>query len=344
MPITIQPPFRSLLVTSIPFACPPRPLHPSEARTWKAFSSGPKEQWLRCEGHWAARLISGLHYAWPWDRGHWRFTRLLGRWPYLHRVFAKVPFRSSCGVAIRLDIPTDQFLFLSGRLSPEPLELAVISRIVRAGDTFVDVGAHWGLYILHVLGRLGEQGNYFAIEPSRSNFRFLDESFPAATSGLQRLEMAVSDVNGQGKLAEEGAVNAHLVDAGQGTVPVRVARLDTILANVALHSGKVVIKADTEGHEAAVVRGCAGLAARGIRPVFLLEFLVERFGQTRAHILRALEDTFGTAYEYWAVDTAVGGLVRFQNAAMLGADVRNIVAVPCESDDRLANCPCFPPK
>ncbi len=243
---------------------------------------------------------------------------------------------------IRLDIASDQFLFLSGRLSPEPLELAIISRIVKTGDTFIDVGAHWGLYILHVLGRLGEEGNYFAVEPSRSNFRFLERSFAGTAPRLRRLEMAVSDMDGHGNLAEQGEVHAHLAIAGAGTTPVQVGRLDTILRDAPLRSGSVVVKVDTEGHEAAVVRGCAGLASRGIRPVFLLEFLVERFGQSREDILRAITQTFGVIYAFWAIDPAAGGLVRFDDPSALSAEVRNIVAVPPESVDRLANCPCFP--
>jgi FkbM family methyltransferase len=243
-------------------------------------------------------------------------------------------------VLVSLDMPSEKFLFLSGRLSPEPLELAFASRIVRSGDTFVDVGAHWGLYILHVLGRLGDTGRYIAIEPSRSNSEFLGNAFPRDDKRIEFLELAVAEVDGDGMLESgaEGDVNAHLSKEGRG-VPVRVARLDTALRELSMRHGKMVVKVDTEGYEAAVVRGAAGLAAAGIRPIFLLEFLPERFKQTRADILDAIEQTFGPDYSLWAIDATRGCLVQFEHSAVLSQEIRNIVAVPNDSLDRLESCP-----
>ncbi|HET9470524.1 MAG TPA: hypothetical protein VFO24_05430, partial [Usitatibacter sp.] len=138
------------------------PIDPAAARRWKPFVRGPREQWLACEGAWPARLAAALHYAWPFARGQWRMGRILEalRCPALRAA----PFRSSCGVRVVVDVASEDFRHLSGRLAPEPLEVAVMARLVKPGDVFVDVGAHDGLYILHVLGRLGEAGLYCAFE------------------------------------------------------------------------------------------------------------------------------------------------------------------------------------
>lgn len=290
----------------------------------------------------AARAVSCLHFNWPTDRGHWRLVQLLSKSPWLERHLRNVPFRSSCGVPIDLDIASDRFLFLSGRLAPEPLEIALASRMVREGDLFVDIGAHWGLYILHMLGRLGRDGAYYAIEPSTDSIRFLRRAFSRVDARLRFFEVAISEFDGDGHLVAQGSVNDHLSANEPGTVPVRVARLDSMLAGTGLHCGCVFVKADTEGHEAAVIKGCRGLAEAGVRPIFLLEFLPERFGQTRADILNALDATFGKGYTYWAVAASTGCLVRFERADEPGTDVHNFFAIPEEGLDRLSNCPHTP--
>src|SRR5205823_2019873 len=151
--------------------------------------------------------------------------------------------------------------------------------LVQPGDTFVDVGAHWGLYVLHVLGRIGETGAYYAIEPSPASFRFLSSAYPPRNP-LRLVEAAISDYDGEGSVVVDGHVNDGLASGTEGSAAVRVARLDTLLAGMR-PAGRVFIKVDTEGHEAAVVRGCRGLAAEDIRPIFMLEFLKEMHGQSR---------------------------------------------------------------
>src|SRR5689334_12183837 len=125
------------------------PIDPAVACRWRPYLRGPREQWLSCEGAFPARIVARAHFAWPFARGHWRMSRILGAVPV--RALRAVPFRSSCGIAVTLDMASDAFLYLSGRLPPEPLEVAVASRLVREGDVFLDVGAHRGLYALHIL-------------------------------------------------------------------------------------------------------------------------------------------------------------------------------------------------
>jgi FkbM family methyltransferase len=309
----------------------------ADARRWKPFVSGPQEQWLKCEGSLVARIVSALHFSWPSDRGQWRMNHMLRRNP-LKNALRQVPFRSTCGVRILLDIPTDRFLYLSGRLSSEPLELAVTIRLVRPGDVFVDVGAHLGLYVLHVLGRIGPSGKYFALEPGAENVRFLNEAFPDPDNRFEVLEIAASDKDGQSRLTGAN-LNAHLDDSDSSGSVVQTSRLDTILRNVPLANRGLVIKVDTEGHEAAVIRGSAGLAKLGIRPMWILEFLPERFQQSRHDVLSAIHEAYGASYLFWALDTRKACLVKFTDPGTLGDDVRNILAMPAERIDRISDCP-----
>ena len=309
-------------------------LDPAEARRWRPVSRSPRELRLRCEGGLLARLVTGLHFAWPFTRGHWRLIATLARIPFLARRLRSVAFRSRSGVALDLDIPTLQFLHLAGRLATEPLELAVISRLAREGDVFVDVGAHWGLYIPHVLGRLGTRGRYIALEPSAANHAFLARTF-TRDSRFELLGIAASDRDGRMYLHGGDSSEAFVSEAaGSGDPAVEVRRLDGVLADVPADR-PVVIKVDSEGHEAAVIRGCSGLARSGIQPIFLLEYLPQIHGQTRSAIVEALEATFGSGYTLWAISPAAGTLVRLEKDGGTGDDVRNVLAIASRDRPRL---------
>ena len=310
-------------------------LNPAEARRWRPVSRSPKELWLRCEGGFLARLATGLHFDWPFTRGHWRFVSTLARIPFLERRLRGVAFRSRCGVALTLDIPTLQFLHLAGRLATEPLELAIMSRLVREGDVFVDVGAHWGLYVPHILGRLGTHGRYVALEPSAANHAFLARTFGTLDPRLELLGIAASDREGRMYLHGGDTSEAFISTApGNDDPAVEVRRIDCVLADVPADRA-VVIKIDSEGHEAAVIRGCAGLARNAILPIFLLEYLAEIHGQTRSAIGEAIEATFGSDYSLWAISPAAGTLVRLEKDGKTGDDVRNVLAIASRDRHRL---------
>ena len=309
------------------------PIDPAAAQRWRPYVRGPREQWLSCEGGLAARVVACVHFAWPFARGHWRMSRILRGFP--GSALRAVPFRSSCGIPIRLDITGDAFLYLSGRLPPEPLEVAVASRLGREGDVFLDVGAHRGLYALHVLGRLGERGRYLAFEPSPSNQRFLHDAFAETRPRLELFEVAISDADGEAGLADDGRDIAHVSERGGGLTPVRTARLDSMLADVPVEGRCVVAKLDIEGYEARAIRGASGLARRGVRPIFISEFIAVIHRQTRGDVVAAIEDTFGAGYRYFAMDQASGRWTAFAPTAAPGEGVRNIVAIPPESLPRL---------
>lgn len=301
-------------------------------------SRGARGQWLRCEGALPARIAAWMHFSWPYARGQWRFTQIL-RATRLKSLRA-VPFRSACGVRVVIDIPSNDFLYLSGRLPSEPLEIELMQKLVRPGDVFVDAGAHRGLYILHVLGRLGTDGVYLALEPSPTNFAFLQAAFGNGDPRLKRLRIAASDIDGPATLLDEGALTAHLSAGTSGGVAVTAKRLDGLLAPFDFEGRALVLKIDTEGYEARVIRGCAGLAARGVRPIVFAEFLPSIHEQKREDVTRAIADTFGAGYRYFGIDLDARRLAEFTPGSALPGDVRNIFALPHDESGRLAGWAC----
>lgn len=296
---------------------------------WKPWYVGPPELLLRCLGPLPARLVTEAHVRWPFTRGHQRLFRTLPKHPSLQ----SVPFRSSAGVDLVLDMTDPSFLYLAGRLPTEPLEVAITSRLVRPGDVFVDVGAHRGLYIAHLLGRLRPSGRMIAFEPSPSNVAFVRRVF-GAQPDLELIESAVGDVEGRGVLVADGELGARLSSgATTAGLEVRLCRLDeTVRAPSPPHA--LIVKIDVEGDEAAVLRGARGLLQPGAPSAWLIESLPGE-GARRAELLATLRELLPDATVY-AVRNNVG-LAPIATLRDDDPETLNLLAITASMADRLGD-------
>lgn len=153
-------------------------------------------------------------------------------------------------------------LFWKGTGYYEPITTAVLHALLGPRDTFVDVGANVGFYTLVLsAGRRGLR--VAAFEPNPRNFALLRRNVQLNGFAAVRCEpMALSDRVGEAPLfLSRSAMSASLVpefdDAMDGTaVTVGVSTLDAYLAKNP-PTGRLVLKADVEGHEAAFFRGAS---------------------------------------------------------------------------------------
>jgi FkbM family methyltransferase len=144
--------------------------------------------------------------------------------------------------------------------------------------TFVDVGAHLGLYSLFAAKLTGPEGNVLALEPSSREFQKLQSN--VAINGLRNvrpLRIAASNHNSEAEL--HVAVDP---DSGKNTLGafgyetqlrcsevVRTERLDDIVEKEGL-SRLDVLKMDIEGAELLALEGAVQTLDR-FRPTLLLE-------------------------------------------------------------------------
>lgn len=126
---------------------------------------------------------------------------------------------------------------------------------LRAGDTFVDIGAFRGYVAVRAAQRVGETGRVYAIEPIIENFEFL--SLHKQVNALTQLEVIRSSVSVKEadeisfyRVAnqENSEVPEHLKGAGVVTVPnTSTKRLaDRVLAN---KPRRVIVSLTTNGTE-----------------------------------------------------------------------------------------------
>jgi FkbM family methyltransferase len=157
----------------------------------------------------------------------------------------------------------------------------VCSRLVRSGDTVLDIGANIGMVTVCLSALAGEDGNVHAFEPNPAMHPVLEETFDRNQSANVCLHpVALGAVPGVLELriprwntAEASLVrNLDSPDCDVVSVPVR--RLTDVVAEAGITSIRL-IKIDVEGFEADVLEG--GLEVlHSVRPDAILFELNER--------------------------------------------------------------------
>ncbi len=178
---------------------------------------------------------------------------------------------AKCGV--RLTSTLGRALYRYGFEDPE---IELLYRLLEPGDTFVDAGAHVGLFALIAGSRVGEGGSVIAVEPATLTYQELVANVEMnGYDWVEPVHLALGSDTGVGSLTTFAGDQAALSSFSPGARPggrVEEVRLDTI-DNVLSqhHPGRVTaMKIDVEGAELDAVRGAAA-TLREWRPDVLIE-------------------------------------------------------------------------
>jgi FkbM family methyltransferase len=173
-------------------------------------------------------------------------------------------------------------------------------RLVRQGDTCIDVGANIGYVTLLMAAQCSPSGNCISFEADPSLFHQLVENVGQNhISHITLVNAAVSDKNGMLSFLKADKLNMGLgrvvIEPTSSSVQISAVRLDEYFAK--LNCARVV-KIDVEGHELQVLKGMsAALEAKKVENVVFeehggagaesLEFL-HKFGYTIFRLERGL--------------------------------------------------------
>lgn len=141
-----------------------------------------------------------------------------------------------------------------------------ITRFLRGGDTFVDVGANIGLYTLPASRIVKNTGRVIAVEPSPINRARLQENLALNNISTVHIEAcALGESPGELSFSDEDAL-AHVELNGSGPkVPVKT------FDSIAPQNEIALMKVDVEGFELSVFRGAIETIKAGRLPVILFE-------------------------------------------------------------------------
>lgn len=204
------------------------------------------------------------------------------------------PYTLANGLVIHGDT---SMIYASGQ-SPELRlrtgEMEVFERWLAKCDAFVDIGANFGIFSL-LAAKAGKP--VVAFEPLRQNYESLLGNIQR--NGLEGIEAhALALSSKPGVLALAGFGEMASLTPGWGNIHatqtqlVAVNRLDHLLAG-RFRGGRLFVKLDVEGHEAAVLEGAAETLARDPAPVWLIE------NGAHEHFAQGVNPQFVQVFDYF---------------------------------------------
>ncbi len=126
---------------------------------------------------------------------------------------------------------------LSIRGVHEPFETAFVKKLVKKGDTALDIGANIGYYTVLLASMVGTEGRVFSFEPDPANFSLLQKN--AKVNGCTNtilVRKAVSNEMGRRRLhlssADPGDHRLHFPVGNRRSIDVDCTSLDVFLQTV----------------------------------------------------------------------------------------------------------------
>ena len=157
-------------------------------------------------------------------------------------------------------------------------EIRLVRRVLKEGDSAIDVGAHIGFFTMQMAALVGPEGRVYAFEPFDPNADLLERSIGENGFGDRILfqRAAAGSVSGTGTLTFPvetlNSGGAYLLPSGSAPLAGNQKRNVPIVALDSLRLRRPVrfIEMDVEGAEPQVVRGATRLLNED-RPVILSE-------------------------------------------------------------------------
>lgn len=214
----------------------------------------------------------------------------------------------------------------------EATEMGFVQKLLRAGMTVLDVGAHHGLYTLLLSKKVGRKGRVIAFEPSPRECRRLEKHLRVNRCSNVHLKQCAAG-------SEPGEADLFLVDGFQDwcnslrppalpdptrAVPVRIRRIDDVLAEQKV-SKVDFIKLDVEGGELAALEGATRLL----------------YGESRPAILAEVQDTRTRPWGYPARET-LEFLIRMDYRWFAIAAKGALLPISCDQESYEANLVALP--
>jgi FkbM family methyltransferase len=260
-----------------------------------------------------------------------RFRRALWR---LFRKPLIVPWLDDLRLTLYPDNETSRSIFVTGLY--EPNEFFLLSKILKPGMTFVDVGANMGLYTLYAALKVGDRGRVLAIEPSRREVEALKENLEINTLDNVRIwRMAVSDQPSEVELlvaAEKYSGHNTLGAFGYDTPLDHTERIDAQSLDALVLAEALpqvhFIKMDIEGSELKALRGAA-LTLQRDHPVLLLELSDRALQHQNASSADVLALLAQYGYALYGFDVQTGLPTPLERKGHF--DSENIIAVAGDS-------------
>lgn len=239
---------------------------------------------------WVKRPLRALFRAATqfYPREHGKYSILMNLYfPYL-APFPPSKERVTLSSGIQMELELNEYLqaqlYLFGTF--EPATVKVLKRLLKSGDTVLDIGANVGYIALEMAKHIGASGKVFAFEPDTKNFALLKRNLDLNPDcNIEPIPLAVSEANAPLRLYKS---IIDFNDSAHSTLPSEKHSVDFIEIPATTIDDFVqsrgvqklnVIKIDIEGAEMSAFKGMRQTLSR-FRPMVIAELCAEH--QARA--------------------------------------------------------------
>ena len=201
--------------------------------------------------------LAGLGRRYPLCRGHGWLARHAFPDPAGDGAAIEVGLRSGPRVLVRPDEFIGRIVFYFGDLDPRISWIC--RRLLRSGDTVIDVGANYGVVSLVAADLVGPGGVVHAFEPQPQVADLLRRSVQRNEfTQVCVHEVALSDADAELELriplGNLGGASLSRASGSGSSINVQVRHSGTVLSQLDLSAIRM-LKVDIEGHEAEFLRG-----------------------------------------------------------------------------------------
>jgi FkbM family methyltransferase len=178
---------------------------------------------------------------------------------------------------VYLDLMDTRMLWVLPEMMDDSAEHRILRRLLKPGDTFIDIGANHGSFSLVASEIVGDKGMVIAFEPQPKLAHLLTQSLTAtAKSPFKVHEAGCSDRMGATKffIPRAGSGSAGVFQdfsgrSGHCRLNIKLTTIDESLSNVNV-TGSLMMKIDVEGSEFAALMGARAMIEK-FRPPILFE-------------------------------------------------------------------------
>lgn len=208
------------------------------------------------------------------------------------------------GVKMHLLLPSSTDIYITGGKSHKSetrLAKFMINNL-ESGDTFADVGAHYGYFTLLASVLVGDKGKVYSFEASPTNYKVHSKNTLKRTN-IHSFNLAVSDEASELKFYEFPNLYSeyNTLYVGQlsnenwfSEYKPREINVKSVILDALLHDTKLypkIIKIDVEGAELGVINGLRNYLSKN-SPFLVMEYLSKERGneghKRAENILRSL--------------------------------------------------------
>jgi FkbM family methyltransferase len=221
-------------------------------------------------------LIRLYTYNTPISKGKYRlFQEAMSLCALEHRSL-NVTTRDGRPFMVDLTTGMQEHVFFFGEY--EKVESGIASKLIKAGDVCLDVGAHFGWYTTLMAKLAGSGGEVHAFEPVPHIFRELERNVELAGSpdNIKINNLALGDTNTtitlnvfDGEPSGHASIGAKK-DVGAERFECQMIRLDGYLSEN-VERDVTFVKVDIEGAELMLLKGAERLFTQAVPPIFLME-------------------------------------------------------------------------